>query len=266
MTEKTPYQLARQAADELAMKSGRSQHEVLVVLGSGWTPAVEVLSPNGVDISVSDLTGFEPPAVEGHAGILRSSEINGKNILLQIGRTHYYEGKGVAAVVHAVRVAAASGVKTIILTNAAGGLRLEWKPGTAVLISDHINLTGSTPLIGPRFIDVSQIYSRRLREIAKQIDPELKEGVYVQFHGPQYETPAEVKMAITLGGDLVGMSTALEAIAAKEAGCEVLGVSLVTNPGAGLTDEPLNHEEVLAAGKTAAGRMGTLLKQVIEHL
>ena len=265
MNEKNPYQLARLAADELAIKSGTSQHDVLVVLGSGWTPAVEILAPNGIDIPVSELTGFEPPAVAGHAGILRSTEIAGKKVLLQIGRTHYYEGKGVAAVVHAVRVAAASGIKTIILTNAAGGLRLEWKPGTAVLISDHINLTGSTPLIGPRFIDVSQIYSKRLREIAKKIDPELKEGVYVQFHGPQYETPAEVKMAITLGGDLVGMSTALEAIAAREAGCEVLGVSLVTNPGAGLTNEPLNHEEVLAAGKAAAGRMGTLLRQVIEN-
>lgn len=266
MTEKDPYQLAKLAADDLAIKSGKSRHDVLVVLGSGWTPAVEAIAPVGIDISVSDLTGFTPPAVAGHAGLIRSCEIAGKNVLLQIGRTHYYEGKGVPAVVHAVRAAAASGVKTIILTNAAGGLRLEWKPGTAVLISDHINLTGATPLVGARFIDVSQVYSKRLREIAKKIDSNLVEGVYVQFHGPQYETPAEVQMAIKLGGDLVGMSTALEAIAAKEAGCEVLGVSLVTNPGAGLTDAPLNHEEVLAAGKAAAGNMGNLLRQVIENL
>jgi purine-nucleoside phosphorylase len=266
MSENTPYQIAQLAADDIAIKSGKSKHDVLVVLGSGWTPAVDELAPSGVDISVDQITGFAPPSVEGHAGVLRSCEIKGSNVLLQIGRTHYYEGKGVDAVVHAVRSAAATGVKTIILTNAAGGLHLAWKPGTAVLISDHINLTGATPLVGPRFIDVSQVYSKRLRGIAKEIDAELPEGVYAQFHGPQYETPAEVKMAITLGADLVGMSTALEAIAAKEAGCEVLGISMVTNPGAGLTDALLNHEEVLAAGKAAAGEMGKLLRQVIEKL
>jgi purine-nucleoside phosphorylase len=183
-----------------------------------------------------------------------------------MGRTHYYEGKGTAAVVHAVRTAVASGVKTIILTNACGGLQLKWKPGTPVLIKDHINLTGATPLVGPRFLDVSEVYSKRLRKIAQEIDPSLDEGVYVQFHGPQYETPAEVQMAIKLGGDLVGMSTALEAIAAREAQAEVLGISMVTNPGAGLTDEHLNHEEVLAAGLAAASRMGDLLKKVIEKL
>ena len=266
MTEKDPYQLAKLAADDLAIKSGKSRHDVLVVLGSGWTPAVEAIAPVGIDISVSDLTGFTPPAVAGHAGLIRSCEIAGKNVLLQIGRTHYYENKGVAAVVHAVRTAAASGVKTIILTNAAGGLQMAWKAGTAVLISDHINLTGATPLVGAKFIDLSNVYSKRLRETAKSIDSNLVEGVYVQFHGPQYETPAEVQMAIRIGGDLVGMSTALEAIAAKEANCEVLGISLVTNPGAGLMNSPLNHEEVLAAAKASAGAMGKLLRQVIEKM
>lgn len=266
MTEKSPYQSAQLAADDVAIKSGKSKHDVLVILGSGWTPAVEELAPSGVDIKVSEITGFAPPAVAGHAGILRSCEINGLNVLLQMGRTHYYEGKGVSAVVHAVRTAAATGVKTIVITNAAGGLNLDWKPGTAVLISDHINLTGATPLIGPRFIDVSEVYSKRLRAIAKKIKGDLPEGVYAQFHGPQYETPAEVRMALTLGADLVGMSTALEAIAAKEAGCEVLGISLVTNPGAGLTDAVLNHEEVLAAGKASAGKMGKLLREFIENL
>lgn len=266
MSEKSPYQLAQLAADDVAIKSGKSKHDVLVILGSGWTPAVDELAPSGVDIKVNEITGFALPAVEGHAGILRSCEINGLNVLLQMGRTHYYEGKGVSAVVHAVRTAVAAGVKTIIITNAAGGLNLDWKPGTAVLISDHINLTGATPLVGPQFIDVSEVYSKRIRAIAKKIKPDLPEGVYAQFHGPQYETPAEVRMAIALGADLVGMSTALEAIAAKEAGCEVLGISLVTNPGAGLTDAVLNHEEVLAAGKAAAGKMGKLLREVIENL
>ncbi len=143
---------------------------------------------------------------------------------------------------------------------------MDWKAGTAVLISDHINLTGATPLIGAKFIDLSNVYSKRLRELAKNIDSNLVEGVYVQFHGPQYETPAEVQMAIRIGGDLVGMSTALEAIAAKEANCEVLGISLVTNPGAGLMNSPLNHEEVLAAAKASAGAMGNLLRQVIEKM
>jgi purine-nucleoside phosphorylase len=266
MTQENPYQLARLAADEIAIRSGKSKHDCLIVLGSGWTPAVDVLAPSGIDIEVTDLPGFTAPAVAGHAGILRSCEINGLNVLLQIGRTHYYEGKGVAAVVHAIRAAAATGVRSVILTNAAGGLRLDWKPGTPVLIRDHINLTGATPLVGATFIDLSEVYSKRLRAVAKKIDPTLAEGVYVQFHGPQYETPAEVKMAITLGADLVGMSTTLEAIAAKEAGCEVLGISLVTNPGAGLTDAVLNHEEVLAAGKAAAGNMGKLLREVIENM
>jgi purine-nucleoside phosphorylase len=143
---------------------------------------------------------------------------------------------------------------------------LEWKPGTPVLIKDHINLTGATPLVGARFLDVSEVYSQKLRNIAKEIDPSLNEGVYVQFHGPQYETPAEVQMAIKIGGDMVGMSTALEAIAAREANAEVLGISLVTNPGAGLTKERLNHEEVLAAGLASATKMGNLLKKVIEKI
>lgn len=266
MNEGTAYQRAQLAADDVAIKSGKSKHDVLVVLGSGWTPAVEELAPVGIDLSVSEITGFTPPSVLGHAGILRSCEINGLKVLLQMGRTHYYEGKGVEAVVHGVRTAAATGVKTIILTNASGGLPLAWRAGTAVLISDHINLTGATPLTGSRFLDLSQVYSKRLRDVAREINPKLPEGVYAQFQGPQYETPAEVRMARTLGADLVGMSTALEAIAAKEAGCEVLGISLVTNPGAGLSDVLLDHEDVLATAKAAAGEMGKLLRRVIENL
>jgi purine-nucleoside phosphorylase len=261
-----PYELAKQSAAKLAEITKIAQHDVLVVLGSGWTPAVDALGTPNAEITVTDLPGFSAPAVAGHAGKIRSVKVGNSQTLIQMGRTHYYEGKGTAAVVHAVRTAVASGVKTIILTNACGGLQLKWKPGTPVLIKDHINLTGATPLVGPRFLDVSEVYSKRLRKIAQEIDPSLDEGVYVQFHGPQYETPAEVQMAIKLGGDLVGMSTALEAIAAREAQAEVLGISMVTNPGAGLTDEHLNHEEVLAAGLAAASRMGDLLKKVIEKL
>lgn len=263
---KDPYELANLSAQKLAEITKIARHDVLVVLGSGWTPAIEALGKTDAELAVTDLPGFSAPAVAGHAGKLRSVKVGNYQTLIQMGRTHYYEGRGTAAVVHAVRTAIASGVKTVILTNACGGLQLKWKPGTPVLIRDHINLTGATPLVGPKFLDVSEIYSKRLRKIAKEIDPTLDEGVYVQFHGPQYETPAEVQMALKIGGDLVGMSTAIEAIAAREAQAEVLGISMVTNPGAGLTSEHLNHEEVLAAGLAAAARMGDLLKKVIEKL
>jgi purine-nucleoside phosphorylase len=182
-----------------------------------------------------------------------------------LGRTHFYEGRGVEAVVHGVRVAAAAGCRTIVLTNACGGLRAGMKVGDPVLISDHLNLTWRTPLVGPRFVDLSEVYSRRLRDIVREIDSSITEGVYAMFPGPQYETPAEVRMAGVLGADLVGMSTVLEAIAAKAEGCEVLGISLVTNLAAGL-GESLDHEEVLAAGRAAAERMGKLLAELVPRL
>jgi purine-nucleoside phosphorylase len=159
----------------------------------------------------------------------------------------------------------ASGCTTIVLTNACGGLRPGMQPGDPVLISDHLNLTGRTPLLGARFVDMSDVYTPRLRDKVREIDPSIAEGVYAMFPGPQYETPAEVRMAGVLGADLVGMSTVLEAIAARAAGCDVLGLSLVTNLAAGLGDK-LDHEEVLAAGKAAASRMGELLKQLIPQL
>jgi purine-nucleoside phosphorylase len=187
------------------------------------------------------------------------------HVLGFLGRTHLYEGRGVEPVAHGVRVAAAAGCRIVILTNACGGLRPGLAVGDPVLISDHINLTGRTPLVGPRFVDLSDVYAARLRALVREIDPSIAEGVYAQFHGPQYETPAEVRMAGVLGADLVGMSTALEAIAARAEGCEVLGISLVTNLAAGLGD-PLDHEDVLAVGKASATRMGELLAQLIPRL
>ena len=154
----------------------------------------------------------------------------------------------------------------MILTNGCGGLDPAWSPGTPVLISDHLNLTGASPLHGATFVDLTDLYSPRLRELARGIDPTLPEGVYAQLRGPQYETPAEIRMLRTAGASLVGMSTALEAIAAREAGLEILGLSLVTNAAAGMTGEPLNHEEVLEAGRAAATRMGDLLAQVVAAL
>ena len=190
----------------------------------------------------------------------------GRRALVYGTRTHFYEGRGVRAVVHAVRTAKAAGCSTIVLTNGCGGLNPAWGPGTPVLISDHINLTAASPLEGPTFVDLTDLYSARLRAIAHEVDPSLDEGVYVQFPGPHYETPAEVRMAGIIGGELVGMSTTLEAIAAREAGMEVLGISLVTNLAAGISGEPLNHEEVLEAGRAAASRMGDLLGRIVPRI
>jgi purine-nucleoside phosphorylase len=192
--------------------------------------------------------------------------VGDKRVMFFSGRTHFYEGRGVAAVVHSVRTAAAAGCSVLVLTNGCGGLNPEWAPGTPVLIADHLNLTATTPLVGANFVDLTEVYSRRLRDLARSIDPSLAEGVYAQFIGPQYETPAEVRMAGILGADLVGMSTVLEAIAAKAAGLEILGMSLVTNAAAGMTGEALHHAEVLQAGKDAGERIAGLLTNILERL
>jgi purine-nucleoside phosphorylase len=191
---------------------------------------------------------------------------NGKHALVIGARTHFYEDKGVRAVAHSVRTAAACGAKVMVLTNGAGGIKESWKPGTPVLISDHINLTASSPLEGATFIDLTDLYSSRLRDIARAVDPSLDEGVYVQFRGPHYETPAEVQMAKAIGGHIVGMSTALEAIAAREAGMEVLGLSLITNLAAGISPRPLSHQEVIDSGKAAEPAMSRLLADIVEKL
>ncbi len=260
-----PGALAAAAAAALAERTEAPAHDVAIVLGSGWVPAIDVLGTATADFPVTDLPGFLPPAVEGHAGRLRSIEVAGRRVLALLGRTHLYENRGVDAVVHGVRVAAAAGCRVIVLTNACGGLRPGLAVGDPVLISDHLNLTWRTALVGPRFVDLSDVYSARLRALVHGIDPSIAEGVYAMFPGPQYETPAEVRMAGLLGADLVGMSTVLEAVAAHAEGCEVLGISLVTNLAAGL-GEPLDHEEVLAVGRASATRMGELLGRVIPRL
>ena len=262
-----PIAAADQAAAELADLTGAPTHDLALVLGSGWLPAVDMLGRTEAEISSTQVHGFAPPAVAGHAGAIRSiTTRDGRRALVFLGRTHFYEGRGVEAVVHGVRTSAAAGCRTIVLTNGCGGLNPEWVPGTPVLISDHINMTGASPLRGATFVDLTDLYSARLRALCREADPTLAEGVYVQFRGPQYETPAEVRMARVIGGDLVGMSTTLEAIAAREAGLEILGLSLVTNLAAGLTGAPLNHEEVLEAGALAAERMGRLLATVVDQL
>jgi purine-nucleoside phosphorylase len=267
----TPQELAQEAAATLARLTGVDRHDVALVLGSGWLPAVDALTGQGggeatVEIATTDLPGFSAAAVTGHSGKIRSIRAGDRRLLVFLSRTHYYEGKGVAAVVHPVRTAAAAGCRTIVLTNGCGGLRETWSPGTPVLIRDHINLTARSPIEGAHFVDLTDLYSARLRGLCLEVDPSLDEGVYVQFPGPHYETPAEIEMVRRIGGDLVGMSTTLEAIAAREAGMEVLGISLVTNFAAGISGQPLDHAEVLEAGRTAAGRMGDLLGRIVRRL
>ncbi|MCX4983053.1 purine-nucleoside phosphorylase [Streptomyces sp. NBC_01077] len=262
----TPYEAAEAAAARLRELTGVENHDVALVMGSGWAPAVDALGAPEAEFPVTDLPGFPPPAVEGHGGKIRSYKIGEKRALVFLGRTHFYEGRGVASVAHGVRTAVAAGCKTIILTNGCGGLREGMRPGQPVLISDHLNLTAASPIVGANFVDLTDLYSPRLRALCKEVDETLEEGVYVQFPGPHYETPAEINMVRVLGGDLVGMSTVLEAIAAREAGAEVLGISLVTNLAAGLSGEPLNHEEVLQAGRDSAARMGELLTRVLDRI
>lgn len=265
-----PLAAASLAASEIAQRTGVLAHDVALVMGSGWVSAVDALGTPAFECNAEELTGFLPPTVVGHSGKVRSYEIesNGKKLraLVFLGRTHLYEGKGVEPVVHGVRVAVKAGAKIVILTNACGGINTNYKVGQPVLIRDHISLTAVSPLSGATFVDLTDLYSKRIRAIVKQADASLEEGVYVHWRGPTYETPAEILMMRTMGADLVGMSTVPEAIAAHALGAEVLGISLVTNAAAGVTGEKLNHEEVIAAGKAAADRMGTLLKAVIPKL
>jgi purine-nucleoside phosphorylase len=262
----TPQQRAQEAAERLAELTGVDRHDVALVLGSGWLPAVDALGEATAEIDTTDLPGFSAAAVAGHAGRIRSVRAGDRNLLVFLSRTHLYEGKGVAAVVHGVRTAAAAGCTTIVLTNGCGGLRDGWSPGTPVLIRDHINLTARSPIEGPHFVDLTDLYSSRLRALCREVDPSLDEAAYVQFPGPHYETPAEIGMVRVIGGELVGMSTALEAIAAREAGMEILGISLVTNLAAGISGQPLNHAEVLEAGRAAASRMGDLLGRIVPRI
>ena len=263
-----PFEIARQAAAVIAERSGSPRHDVALVLGSGWGQTGDLIGETLATIDNADVPGFAKAAVAGHSGVMRSVAIGdtGRRALVYGTRTHFYEGRGVRAVVHAGRTADAAGCRTIVLTNGCGGLNPDWAPGTPVLIRDHLNLTATSPIEGANFVDLTDLYSPRLRDLAREVDSDLDEGVYVQFRGPHYETPAEVQMARILGGDLVGMSTTLEAIAARQCGLEVLGISLVTNLAAGISDLPLSHAEVLDAGRDAAERCGHLLAAVVRKL
>jgi purine-nucleoside phosphorylase len=262
-----PFAIAAEAAAQLAEKTGVDTHDIALTLGSGWGSAADLIGETTATIPADEITGFSKPALVGHPGTLRSVLLpSGKRALVIGARTHYYEGHGVRRVVHSVRTAAAAGATTMILTNGAGGIRETWTPGTPVLISDHINLTADSPLEGATFIDLTDLYSNRLRTLARSVEPGLDDGVYVQFRGPHYETPAEVQMAKAIGGHIVGMSTALEAIAARQAGMEILGLSLITNLAAGISASPLSHGEVLEAGRDAEPVISALLARIVAKL
>jgi purine-nucleoside phosphorylase len=262
-----PFAIAAEAAADIAQLTGVESHDIALTLGSGWGRSAELIGETIASFPATEVTGFSKPALEGHVGTLRSVRTpGGKHVLVIGARTHYYEDHGVRRVVHSVRTAAATGAKIMVLTNGAGGIRETWKPGQPVLISDHINLTADSPLEGATFVDLTDLYAQRLRDIARTVDPSLDEGVYCQFRGPHYETPAEVQMAKIIGGHIVGMSTALEAIAARQAGMEVLGFSLITNLAAGIQKTPLSHEEVIEAGREAEPVISSLLARVIGEL
>jgi purine-nucleoside phosphorylase len=262
MTPLTPSADAIAAAALIAARSGIDQHEVAIVTGSGWIEAADLFGQTIAEIPFDEIPGFVPTSVPGHSGVVRSMQIGNRRVLVFVGRSHLYEGHSPDIVTHYVHTAAAVGANVLILTNGAGSLRADWTPGTTVLIRDHINHSGKVAFVGPHFVDLTDAYSPRLRSVARSVDANLSEGVYVQVHGPAFETPAEITMFATMGAELVGMSTALEVVAARALGLEVLAVSLVTNLAAGMTPS-IDHSDVIAAGQAAATNIAGLITALV---
>jgi purine-nucleoside phosphorylase len=266
-----PYAAAAASAQRLAAATGTPHHDIAVVLGSGWAAAADAIGSADSEVPFADLGELPSPTVPGHLAVVRSVRVGSVDALVFLGRTHLYEGHPPATVVHGVRTAVAAGCRTIVLTNAAGGIAAGFQPGQAVLISDHLNLTGMSPLSGPpppagypaRFTDLTDLYSADLRAAVAAMAPDLTEAIYAGLPGPHYETPAEIRMLRAAGAGLVGMSTVLEAIAARHLGARVLGISLVTNIAAGLSAQALDHGEVVAAGQQSAPRLGALLASIL---
>ena len=273
MQDTDPFAQAEASAAALRERAGVDGFDAAVVLGSGWRAAADAIGAAKVEVPLAELGGFSQPSVKGHEPSVRYIEKGQRRVLLFLGRIHLFEGHDPHAVVHGVRTAIAASCRAIVLTNAAGGINASYLVGQPVLISDHINLTGRSPLWGPlppqvpsRFTDLTETYSRRLRTLAKELDSSLAEGVYACVPGPQFETPAEIRMMRSAGADLVGMSTVMEAIAARHLGAEVLAVSMVSNPAAGLSDVPISHQDVLAATGDSAARVGTLLSELLARI
>lgn len=255
--------------------TGDFKPEIGIVLGSGLGELADEY--NDISIPYAEIPGFEASTILGHKSRLVFAEINGKKVVMMQGRFHYYEGHSIEKVVYPIKVMKALGVKTVILTNAAGGVNPSFNPSDLMVITDHINYMGVNPLIGPnddsmgeRFPDMSELYSPELidltERIADKIGIDLQEGVYMAFSGPSYETPAEIKMAGIMGADAVGMSTVPEAIVARWAGMKVLGISCICNSAAGVSGGPLSHEEVIRAANISKDRFKTLVKEVIKAL
>jgi purine-nucleoside phosphorylase len=268
------FYVATAAAQEIGSRTGHDRHDVAVVLGSGWANAVDEIGDDRIDVPMAELPGFAPIGVSGHSPLVASVAVGDRRVLALGGRVHLYEGHAPAVVVHGVRSAVLAGCSVVVLTNACGGLRPDLGPGHRVLISDHINLTGQSPLTGPepprgfgvRFLDITQVYDPELRALARRVDPTLTEGIYISVHGPTYETAAEVRMLRGFGGDIVGMSTVHEAIAARQLSARVLGIGLVTNAGAGLSTDPVEHERILKVGQGASAALGRTLRGIVERL
>ena len=270
-----PGDKIREATEAVASRLGDARPRVAIVLGSGLGHLTDEVE-SAIRIPHSAIPAFPQPTVAGHKGELVAGTLEGVPVIVQSGRFHLYEGHPPAVAALPVRVFSGLGVRTLIVTNAAGGLRSTFRPGTLMLIADHINLMFRNPLIGPveegeeRFPDMSDPYDRELRalarEVAQETKIELEEGVYVALLGPSYETPAEVRMLQRLGADAVGMSTVPEVIVARAWGINCLGFSIITNPAAGLSAAKLSHKEVLEASEKVAGQLGRLIKGVLRKL
>jgi purine-nucleoside phosphorylase len=257
------YADAHAAAGRLAELTGTDRHDALVVLGSGWGPAADAFGEPAAAFAMSELPGFHVPVAEGHRGEVRSVLLGGHRVLLYLGRTHLYEGHGPAAVAHPVRTAAAASVRLAVLTNANGSLRDDVALGDVVLVRDHVNLAFGSPLEGPRFVDLTDAWSARLRAIARGLDPDLGERVYALLGGPHYETWAEAGWLRRIGADLVGMSTVYETIAAREWDVELVGLSTVTAIEG--TDAGIDPSEVVAIAERSAARLGPLVVRLVEE-
>lgn len=237
--------------------------DTLVVAGSGWQGLTQDWGAATAAVSMRDVPGYPVPVAEGHGGEVCLYVLAGCRVLVLTGRTHLYEGRGPAAVVHGVRTAATLGCRTALLTNANGSFRADWKPGTCVVVRDHLNLSATSPLVGPRFVDLTDAYSPRLRDLALTRLPAAVEGTYAMLPGPHYETRAEGTMLKAMGADVVGMSTVLETIAAREAGMEVLALSMVTVTEG---EDEIDPAEVVAVASAEAARLSGPLARLIGEI
>jgi purine-nucleoside phosphorylase len=269
------YARVQQAADLLRSRIS-AVPDVAIVLGSGLGDFADGLR-DSLTTPYAEIPNWPASAVIGHAGKLVVGTLAGKRVAALSGRAHFYEGHDLRTVTFATRVLGRLGVKTLVLTNAAGGINISFRPGTLMVIDDHINLLGSNPLLGPnddrfgvRFPDMTEVYSRRLRDIAdiaaRARGVNIAHGVYVALHGPSYETPAEIRFLRTIGADAVGMSTVPEALVARHMNMDVLGISCITNPAAGVLPEPLHHDEVMEVARRVTGEFSALLEGIIERL